>query len=52
MKANLIDPKAFPYTTKDSELLEGINDLLKEEEVSLEERVAKLSPQAAGNHFA
>ena len=49
MKADIIDPKAFPYTTKDGVLLKEINDQLKDETIPLEERVKSLAPKAGGN---
>ena len=49
--STLINPKAFPYTTKDPELLSSINKVFKEEETPLEERIAKFSPLAQGKLY-
>ncbi len=48
MQAGALDPKLFPYATKDPELLATIAKYLKAEETPLASRAAKLSDAGQG----
>lgn len=48
MESKTFDAKKFPFSTKNPELVAGINKLIKAEETPLAERVEKLAPAAKG----